>query len=341
MLPLTTLSIVLITKNQAWNVRRLISSVLSLRERMPDTEIVLVDSASSDETVQTACEYPIQVVRLHDHDLLTPAAGRYIGYQYSTGQYVLFLDGDMEFLASWLEPALQLFQTHAQAAVITGQVLDVCPDTPPEQMPVIEDVAGTREMKYSGGAALFRRDVLERVGQFNPYLCSDEEPDLCIRIRHAGYRVLKTNRAIVFHYTVPRRALSTMLARWKRNLYLGFGQNMRYHFGRPTFATYMRERGYALTPGLAIAAGAAACGWWIVTGHPALFGGFLLLGLLFVLAASIRKRSLTAVVEILLHRLLIFAGTIKGLARKAPAPDTYPVQHERLHVGQPAAADSS
>jgi len=43
---------------------------------------------------------------------------------------------------------------------------------------------------------MYRRAVLEEVGTFNPYLNSDEEPELGLRIRHAGYRILELDHPI-------------------------------------------------------------------------------------------------------------------------------------------------
>ena len=327
---LVELSIVLITKNQAWNVARLVRSALRVQEQFPSCEIVLVDSASADSTAQVALDFPVCVVKLHDHQQLTPAAGRYVGYKHTTGQYVLFLDGDMELREEWLPKALQVFDDNADVGVVTGRVWDLPINTGPQARPEVPDVEGMVEIKYSGGAALYRREVLDSVGQFNPFLCSDEEPDLCIRIRHAGYRIVKTRQTIVFHYTEPRRSFSTMMARWKRNLYLGFGQNMRYHFGRPTFTTYMRERGYALAPGLVVILIVAAVGAWLIAGKASLLLGLLAVSGGLLLVAAARKRSFSAVLEVLLHRALIFAGTIKGLTMPAPAPETYPVEHDVL-----------
>jgi hypothetical protein len=43
--------------------------------------------------------------------------------------------------------------------------------------------------------------IADDAGTFNPYLNFDEEPGLCLRIRHAGYRVLLLDCPIVRHYT--------------------------------------------------------------------------------------------------------------------------------------------
>src|SRR5207253_9727874 len=61
---MTELSVVLITKNQAWNATRLIESVLEAISRLSSREVTLVDSASADETVELARSYAVSILRL-------------------------------------------------------------------------------------------------------------------------------------------------------------------------------------------------------------------------------------------------------------------------------------
>jgi glycosyltransferase involved in cell wall biosynthesis len=91
---MTELSVVLISKNQEWNIARLVESVLKETDRLPAREIVLVDSASTDRTIEIAAQYPISVLRLCPKQRLTAAAGRYVGTKQTRGGLVLFLDGD-------------------------------------------------------------------------------------------------------------------------------------------------------------------------------------------------------------------------------------------------------
>ena|SRR5713226_363525 len=95
---MTELSVVLISKNQAWNISRLIESVLQATSSVPSKEIILVDSASTDETVERASRYPISILRLQPGQRLSPAIGRFVGYKQTQGEYVLFLDGDTELV---------------------------------------------------------------------------------------------------------------------------------------------------------------------------------------------------------------------------------------------------
>jgi glycosyltransferase involved in cell wall biosynthesis len=320
------LAVVLISKNQAWNMARLLESVLCETCAIPTAEILLVDSASTDAGPVLARAYPIRILRLRPDQPLTPAAGRYMGYKHTTADAVLFLDGDMELNNGWLALALQILRDQPDVAVVTGLVVDLpktggSVDRPPAPVP-----AGipAREIPQGGGAALYRRAVLEQVGTFNPYLESDEEPELCMRIRHAGYRVLQLAWPIAYHYSHPSTALSTVLGRWRRNLYLGYGQIIRYHLGSPLFWMYLKERGYSLVPGLGLAAGLFSLGWGLARARWVLVRLWTLLSLLTLAGYAYRKRSMQLVFYSLLQRLCIIDGAVRGFFLAPRDPDSYP-----------------
>ena len=329
---MTKLSIVLISKNQAWNMDRLIESVLVGTEGMSSSEVVLVDSASTDETVEKASRYPIGVLRLRAEQRLTPAAGRYIGYKHAQGELILFLDGDMELRPGWLEKALQVLSDRPDIAAITGQVVDLPKAAGPEDKPPLAtgDANTITNIPYGGGAVMYRRSVLEQVGTFNPYLYSDEEPDLCIRIRHAGYHIARLQYPIVYHYSDPAGKWTTLVARWRRRLYLGAGQNLRYHLGSDLFWPYLKERGYGLVPALGLGAGLISLLWSIKSGQKAWFGLWSLLLACVIIGDAIRKRSLYRTIASLLERLLVVDGSIRGFLLKPLEIDSYPIEVDTI-----------
>ncbi len=327
---MTKLTVVMISKNQAWNTARQIESVLKETSCVSSKEIVLVDSASTDETTDIARNYPITVLRLQPTQHLTPAAGRYIGAKYTMGEMVLFLDGDMELYPGWLEKALQFIQDKPDVAVITGQLIDLPTASEPDDKPplVNPDVYEATEIPYGGGAALYRRSVLDEVGSFNPYLHSDEEPDLCIRIRHAGYRIIQLHYPIAYHYSDPQDMLSTQIGRWRRKLFLGSGQNIRYHLGDGLCWPYVKERGFGLFPLLGLVAGLINLLWSLKSSQWGWFGLWASLLVLLIGVDAYRKRSLYQVAFSLLLRLLIADGTIRGFLLRPLAPDCYPDSFE-------------
>jgi len=322
-----TVSVVLIAKNQDWNSRRLIESILQGNGSYELLDVILVDSASSDSTIEFAQEYPIDVLRLRPDQILTPAAGRYVGYKRARGEFILFVDGDMELCHGWLGDALSMMQTDCTVGVATGQIVDVSPG---ETKPRVENVerSGCKNVSYCGGAALYRRSVLESVGVFNPYLYSEEEPELCLRIRHAGYRIVELQRTVVFHYSTPTSAFGTLVARWRRNLYLGAGQNIRYLLGTPLLWLYLKERGWGCVPALTIAAGLACFAWSVVTSQWTWFASWLLLMATVFLADSYRKRSFYLALRSVFRRVLMADGTVRGLLLRPMDPNTYPARFD-------------
>jgi glycosyltransferase involved in cell wall biosynthesis len=322
----TDLAVVLISRNQEWNIARLIESVLNGTSCVPSREIALVDSASTDRTTDIARGYPINILRLRPEQHLTPAAGRYVGYKHTTGDLVLFLDGDMELYPGWLEKALRFIRSSPDVAVVTGQIIDLPKTAGPDDKPPLAktDIDAASEVRQGGGAAMHRRSVLEEVGPFNPYLYSEEEPELGVRIRHAGYRVLRLHYPIAYHYSDPSGALSTLVGRWRRNLFLGGGQAIRYHLGSEVFWPYFKERGYGCLPILGLMAGLISFLGSFKSGQWVWFSLWLLMLAGVIVGYIYRKRSLYWAVYGLLERTFFADGTVRGFVLKPLNPDSYP-----------------
>lgn len=322
------LSVVVITRNQEWNVARLIESVLEMTSSAESREIILVDSASTDKTTEIASRYPMRVVRLHPDQHLCAAAGRYVGYQQTTGRFVLFLDGDMELCPGWYENALAVMKSAPDIGVMTGILIFLLEEQaphpkPPLEAPAYDEIA---DIEHSGGVALYRRSVLEQVGSFNPYLISDEEPELCLRIRSSGYRVVQNNRFIAYHYgDAPVWSLAELVNRRRRRLYLGYGQMLRYNLGKSSLLlTYVRERGYIIAPLIALLVGIASLLQSLVTRRWIWFGSWLaMLGVVFA-ADSYRRRDPMRTAAAMVNRVFVIEGTIKGLLMTPLDPATYP-----------------
>jgi glycosyltransferase involved in cell wall biosynthesis len=325
------LSVVLISRNQEWNIARLIESVLARTASVAEREIVLVDSASTDRTVEIACGYPVTVLRLSTDQRLTSHAGRYTGFKNTTGEYVLFLDGDMELYDGWLEKALDVLAQRPEVAGVTGPWIDLPIDTRPGDPAYGQPPqAAEGPMKRFGGAGIYRRAVLDAVGPFNPHLHSDGEPEMCVRIRYAGYKLLQIAHPVAYHYSEPAYKISTLVGRRSRNLYKGTGQAMRYHFSRDfrLFLMYTRERGYAILPGLAVLVGMLGAARGCITGRWRLFKLWSALAGAALAGYAYRRRSVYQMVRGVVLRLFMIEGTIRGFFIPVDAHETYPMRFE-------------
>ena len=321
------LSVVVITRNQAATIDRLLESVLAETAAVRPTEIVLVDSASGDATVDLAARHPIRILRLTPGQRLTAAAGRFVGFEATSGGVVLFLDGDMELCCGWLAGAMEVLESAPDVGAVTGFVLNVAPGTSTAAPPATASEADRESVELScrsvGGMGLYRRGALEQVGSFNPGFYSDEEPELCLRLRRAGFRFVRLNVPAALHFVDSQRTLSSLVARRRRRLYLGYGQILRSFLGSDLLWPYLRARGYGLLPGLVLLAGLGGLLLLVIGGIWLGLVGWVSLLVAVIVLDALRKRSLYRACYSVLHRLFIVEGMVRGFFLPARGPADY------------------
>jgi cellulose synthase/poly-beta-1,6-N-acetylglucosamine synthase-like glycosyltransferase len=321
------ISFVIIGRNAEWSIGRLLESVVACAPSHVTSEIIYVDSASTDGTLQRVSQYPVRIVRLAADRGLCASAGRFVGSHYATGRYITFLDSDMELLGGWLERATRLLEGDPGIAVVSGIQVDTVADSPSKGTATSYDMHlkdKLTEVKFAGSAAMVRRETLKRVGTWNPYIVSDEEPELCLRIRRAGYRIVRLECPAVRHFGYAPPSISALLSRRKRRLFLGYGQVIRYHLPTGLLFTYLRERGWVVMPALVGLAGVIALLVSCLTGNVYWLVSFFCILLAAFAADALRSRSLYKAMFHVLHRALILEGTIRGLLLHPYDPIDYP-----------------
>ena len=320
------ISFVIIGRNAEWSIGRLLDSVVACTPAHVTSEIIYVDSASTDSTRQMVSQYPVKIVSLTADRWLCASAGRFVGSHYATGRYIAFLDSDMELLGGWLERAARLLEDNPEIAVVSGIQIDSESGSPPKGSSTSCDgylKDRLTEVKFAGSAAMVRHETLRHVGTWNPYIISDEEPELCLRIRRAGYRIIRLECPAVRHFGYAPPTISALLSRRKRRLFLGYGQVIRYHLRTGLLLTYLRERGWVVMPALVALAGVIALLVSYLSGNAYWVVGLLCVVLLALAADAIRSRSLYRAVFHMLHRALILEGTIRGFMMRPHAASEY------------------
>lgn len=185
---------------------RLVRCLQSLKKQLaPDMPIVYVDSGSTDGSVEKAQEMGIDVVNLDMSVPFTMARGRNAGFQYLLSNYpdlefVHFIDGDCELLPGWLSTALEFIQKDSQIAIVCGRRRERFPDASPyNRMAEMEWNTLVGETTACGGDALMRVVAIKEVDGYNPSLICGEEPEMCIRLRHKGWRIWRLEDDMTLH----------------------------------------------------------------------------------------------------------------------------------------------
>jgi len=120
---------------------------------------------------------------------LTPGAGRMLGLAACGGDWVLFVDSDVELDPSWARAAIATAAREPGLAGIGGRIEEWFVDGRGER-PGKADMYGAggidRAMDYLAALAFYRRAGLLAVGGYDQRLNSDEDFELGVRLRQAG-----------------------------------------------------------------------------------------------------------------------------------------------------------
>lgn len=198
--------------------------------------LVYVDSGSTDGSVAAARAAGAEVVALDMSQPFTAARARNEGFArlraLGAPEFVQFVDGDCRMQPGWLEAAEAFLAARPSVAVVCGRRREIHPeasvwnrlcdaewDTPPGQA------------KACGGDALMRVAAVAKVGGYDPGLIAGEEPELCVRLRQAGWEVWRIDQEMTLHDA----AMTRIGQWWKRTRRSGhaFAEGAAMHGAPP------------------------------------------------------------------------------------------------------------
>jgi GT2 family glycosyltransferase len=192
------LSVVVIGRNEGSRLTRCLASVGEIKVAEGTTELIYVDSASTDNSVEQARSFGAKVI-IVDPQRPCAAIGRNAGWRAARGSIVLFLDGDTVLAPEFVPCGLRKFDDPC-IGVVFGYRRELYPDISIYNRVLDLDwIVRPGEAEFCGGDALIRREVLEAVGGYNEWLIAGEEPELCSRIRATGHKILCLDRKMVSH----------------------------------------------------------------------------------------------------------------------------------------------
>lgn len=217
-----------IGRNEGERLHRCIESA----RRVSDL-VIYVDSASTDGSVQWCRQRGVDVVELDATAPLSAARARNAGFQrlrkvWPNADLVHFLDGDCELVDDWPTVAAVALAARPEAAVVCGRVRERHPEVSIyNRLCDLEFDRPAGEVRSCGGVFLIRAAAFEQVGGFNPAVVAGEEPEMCLRLRREGWKILRLADDMVRH-----DAAMTRFGQWWRRAVRGghaYAQAMSMH----------------------------------------------------------------------------------------------------------------
>lgn len=205
---------VIIGRNEA---KRLPVCIASIQDKVDMT--IYVDSGSTDGSVTLARDMGCTIVELDHADGFTAARARNAGFArlmeiQPTTQLVQFIDGDCELADGWLNAAVPAISKTPGLGAVCGRRRERYPHASRyNRLCDIEWNTPVGETHSCGGDVLMRADAFAAVGGFKPSLIAGEEPELCYRLRRAGWTVHR----IAAEMTLHDAAITRFGQWWQRN----------------------------------------------------------------------------------------------------------------------------
>ena len=243
-------SVVVLNYNGKHHLKTCLDSLL--RMKYPNVEIILVDNASTDGSVEFVREnYPqVRIVRLSKN---TYSCGGYMaGVMAARGKYVAILSNDMEVDENWLTPLVEVLEKMPWVAAAdakyknfyqrdrfddtaaAGRWIDYFGNNYTRGVNEVDRGQYDKPIYIIGVITVFKRDILLKVGGFDvSYLFGYEDIDIGWRLYLAGYKVLYVPESVIYHKCgassrikpLARRPLSKFYYLVKRNKLISIIKN--------------------------------------------------------------------------------------------------------------------
>src|SRR5258708_11669902 len=227
--PSIDLSIIVVS----WNVRDFLAACLdSIRAGAGDLslEVIVVDSASTDDTVTVLRERYPWVRLLAQPQNVGFTRGNNIGLQAAAGRHVMLLNPDTEIIGTAFVEMVNTLDRDPAVGVVGPRTLnsDGSTQSTRRRFPTLltaifestwlqrfaprhvldryyaRDIAdaATADVDWVQGSALMAcREVYARIGPLDEqYVMFSEELDWCKRTRDAGWRVVYVGSATIIHH---------------------------------------------------------------------------------------------------------------------------------------------
>lgn len=189
-----------------WNGAKYLPGCLDslLEQAGPDTEIIVVDNGSTDDSLKILERYTgIKVIRNEENRGFAGAVNQ--GLSAMAGRYAVLLNNDTIVQPGWLRSLLSEMEAHPRAFSAASLMLrmvekDTVDDAGDnytilgwgykrrDGKPAARERKGRRVFSACGGAAIYRREMLEQIGGLDEtFFAYMEDMDLGWRAISAGW----------------------------------------------------------------------------------------------------------------------------------------------------------
>jgi len=207
-------SIIIPTFNKWDYTKQVIEGIQKLTNK--NYEIIIIDNASSDETIEALKKYNKVKVISNSENLGFPKAVNQ-GILEAQGDYILLANNDIVVTDGWLERMLEIAEAHPEIGIVgpisnsvSGRQFDK--NAKYESIEDMHKYAAKVKKEKKGQffqfprvaflCTLIKKEVIDKIGgldeRFSPG--NFEDDDFCLRAQMAGYKTVIATDVFIHHY---------------------------------------------------------------------------------------------------------------------------------------------
>lgn len=209
-------TVIIPTYNRASTIERAIRSVLN--QTYENLELIIVDDASTDNTIEVIAGIEDSRMRFIKHDINKGGgAARNTGIKVAKGDFIAFQDSDDEWMLKKLETQVNLLLSHeVDFGVVYSKFIWVCGDKEeivprPKDGPLEGDILRSllKRNFVTTQTAVVRRICFESIGYFDERLQRLQDWELWLRVAQK-YKFVYANELLVKVYAQSKSISSNL-----------------------------------------------------------------------------------------------------------------------------------
>lgn len=228
-------SVIITTKNEESVIRMLIKSIKNQTYKYK--EIILVDNNSNDQTVNIAKKMGIKVYTCGPER----SAQRNFGAKKAKGDYLLFLDADMELTPNVLKKCVDVCYADKNIGSVIIPEKSI-PHTFWGKVKAFErSFYNESGDEITDAARFFKKDAFERAGGYDETITGPEDWDLSESIENMGFLIGRV-KTLIYHH----ERIKSVFDLGRKKYY--YGLKAYKYFNKKKISTFSPKTVYFLRP---------------------------------------------------------------------------------------------
>lgn len=199
------ISFIVIGRNESKKLKCTFDAVFNYikQNQLIQYEIVYVDSNSSDNSIEIVSRYhAVKIFKILGQT--NAALARQIGALESDGDFLFFIDGDMEIQSSFHSKIIDS-DNNIKYDLVSGQIINLFYDNNfievIDEKPYYENLIKDRYELTFGGLFIIKKSIWNLFKGMRTEFKFGEDLDLSLRLSKRGVRLVRKKEVLAYHHT--------------------------------------------------------------------------------------------------------------------------------------------